>query len=389
MDGCCWGCRRDRVRRDRRRDSVATKAIPGVSASDGSGQAPTVTVLMTTYNGAAFIAEAIGSVLGQTFRDFELIVVDDASTDDTLSILAGFSDPRIRVIRLPTNGGIVAARNQGFAAARGAYVAALDHDDLSRPDRLACQVALLDRQQSVVLVGTEIEIDEAGRRRPHDHPHDGTPSVIRWLLHIDNPLTWSSVMFRADAVRGMGAFMRPEAELADDFDLYHRLLTIGDIARIDQPLTVYRVHAHNTSAERSALLNAKAAMVLRGAYAGLLGAGAAQAATLVIRHLSERHPVRDLATLEQIGDLLQQLLPAFCAKHQVCANDHATLLAITAGTWWRTVRSTMRAGAPRALSVYRRPADLAAAFRPERLDLAASFAIGCLRSLRRSPSGNG
>jgi len=345
---------------------------------------------MTTYNGAAFIGDAIGSVLAQTFHDFELIVVDDASTDDTPRILASLTDPRIRVISRAANGGIVVARNQAFAAVRGTYVAALDHDDLSMPERLACQVAFLDRHPSVVLVATEITIAEAGSHRPPDHPYGGGPNVIRWLLYIDNPLTWSSVMFRAEAVRGMGAFMRAEAELADDFDLYHRLLAIGDIGRLEQSLTIYRVHASNASTDRRVLLNANAAMVLRNAYAPLLGAPAAgQAAALVTRHLSERLPVRDLVTLRQLGGFLQQLLLAFCAAHHLGADDRATLAAITARTWWRTVRAAVRAGTPRALSLYRQSNDLAAAFRPERGDAVISFAIGCLRSLRRSLSSGG
>jgi glycosyltransferase involved in cell wall biosynthesis len=189
---------------------------------------PAVSVLMTTWNGAGgngaggnaaagngggrrrsdrsggFIGAAIASVLAQSFTDFELIVVDDGSTDATPSVLAGIGDPRLRVLRQAANGGVVAARNAGLAAARGRYVAALDHDDLSHPHRLARQVTYLDAHPGVVLVATEIEIEAAGRRTAPDHPTGGEPALIRWLLHVDNPLTWSSVMFRADAVRRLG-----------------------------------------------------------------------------------------------------------------------------------------------------------------------------------------
>ncbi len=127
---------------------------------------PTVSVLMTTWNGAGFIAEAIASVLAQTFTDFELIVVDDGSTDATPRLLAGIGDPRLRVLRQAVNGGVVAARNIGFLAARGRYVAALDHDDLSRPARLARQVAYLETHPAVALVATEIEITMRRLRSP-------------------------------------------------------------------------------------------------------------------------------------------------------------------------------------------------------------------------------
>jgi hypothetical protein len=110
---------------------------------------------------------------------------------------------------------------------RARYVATLDHNDLSLPERLAKQVAYLDTHPDVVLVATEIEIEAPGRRRASDHGRGGDPALMRWLRHVDNPLTWSSVMVRADAVRRLGAFVRPEYELADDFDLYHRLLAVG------------------------------------------------------------------------------------------------------------------------------------------------------------------
>ena len=92
--------------------------------------APLVTVLMTTFNGARLIGESIDSVLAQTFRDFELLIVDDGSTDDTARILAGYRDPRLRVLHNSGNLGVVKARNIGFAASLGDYIAAQDHDCL-------------------------------------------------------------------------------------------------------------------------------------------------------------------------------------------------------------------------------------------------------------------
>jgi glycosyltransferase involved in cell wall biosynthesis len=372
---------------------------------------------MTTFNGAGFIGASIASVLAQSFADFELIVVDDASTDETARVLAGIADSRLRVLRQAANGGVVAARNAGFRAARGRYIAALDHDDLSHPERLARQVAHLDAHPDVVLVATEIEIEEpAGRRnktlplplrawaakptkggggvgeapnacppppvRRHapDHPTGGDPSLIRWLLHVDNPLTWSSVMFRADAVRRLGAFMRPEFELADDFDLYHRLLTVGDIARLNEVLTIYRWHTRNTTYGREHALNANAAKVLEAAYAPLLGADAADAATLVIRHLSDRKPVPDGATLARLGAHLAHLLATFCAANELNARQRAKLAAVTGTIWWRIVRAAARSGAPGLLRAYRAQPGLADSFQPRRADLAVSALVGLARS---------
>jgi glycosyltransferase involved in cell wall biosynthesis len=354
----------------------------GEGGAGRGGAAPTVSVLMTTWNGAGFIGASIASVLAQSFADLELVVVDDGSTDATAQVLAGIGDPRLRVVRQAVNGGVVAARNAGFAAVRGRYVAALDHDDLSHPERLARQVAYLDAHPGVVLVATEVEIEAGGRRRAPDHPVGGDPGLIRWLLHVDNPLTWSSVMFRADAVRRLGAFVRPEYELADDFDFYHRLLAVGEIARLDEVLTVYRWHARNTSHGREDALNANAVKVLAGAYAPLLRDAAEDAARLVIGHLSDRKPVRDAATLARLGVCLTRLLTAFCVARAPDAPQRAALESVTGTIWWRTVRAAVRSGTPGALLAYRGQLTFAETFRPRRFDVAMSALVGLARRHR-------
>jgi glycosyltransferase involved in cell wall biosynthesis len=338
---------------------------------------------MTTWNGAGFIAASIASVLGQGFRDFELIVVDDGSTDATPAVLAGIADKRLIVLRQAVNGGVVAARNVGFAAARGRYVAMLDHDDLSLPERLVKQVAYLETHPEVVLVATEIEIEAEGRRRAPDHPRGGDPVLMRWLLHVDNPLTWSSVMVRAEVVRRLGVFVRPEYELADDFDLYHRLLLVGEIARLDEVLTVYRWHASNTTYGREDALNANAVKVLAGAYAPLLGGDAEDAATLVIRHLSDRKPARDRGTLARLGGYLTRLLAGFCAARGIDRRRQVELETETGTIWWRCVRAAVRSGAPGLLRVYRGQRVLADGFRPTRADVAMSVLAGLARMMRR------
>ncbi len=190
-------------------------------------------------------------------------------------------------------------------------------------------------------------------------------------------------MFRADAVRRLGAFMRPAFELADDFDLYHRLLAIGDIARLDEVLTVYRWHAHNTTYGREDALNANAVKVLAGAYVPMLGADAGDAATLVIRHLSDRKPVRDAATLARLGDYLTRLLAGFGAAHAIGARGLAALEAVTGAIWWRTARAAIRSGAPGLLPQYRAQPRLVAAFQPPPGDVMRSVAVGAVRRLLR------
>jgi GT2 family glycosyltransferase len=344
--------------------------------------APRITVLMTTYNGAATIAASVDSVLAQNFADFELVVVDDGSTDATPDILAGYRDPRIRPIKLARNCGIVAARNRGFMVARGSYLAALDHDDLSHPDRLARQSAYLDENPDVVLIGTEVRIAADGDLTVPDHPTVGDKLALHWLLLCDNPLTWSSVMLRTDAVRQLGAFMRPEYEYADDFDLYHRLLAVGGVARLADVLTTYHYHSANASHANTARLNRNAARVLEAAYIGWLGDEAAPAAELVVSHLSERQPVRDAATLQRLGSYLERLLVAFCDAQKLAQTERECIAALAGATWWHSVRSAVRSGSPSLIWVYRSRASLSSSFRPGVGDRIISLAVGGARAVR-------
>ncbi len=340
---------------------------------------PRVSVLMTTYNGARTIRDSIDSVLRQSFADFELVVVDDASTDATPTILAGVDDPRMRVLHPGRNLGVVGARNFGFVACRGAYVAAHDHDDLSRPERLAQQVALLDAEPGIVLAATEVELEQNGHLSRSGHAEPGDPLAMRWLLLVDNPLTWSSVMVRADAVRRLGQFVRPEYELADDFDLYHRMLRVGDIVRLNTPLVVYRWHGANTARAGRERLMANAAKILNDAYAPLLGNDAGDAALLVLRHLSHRQPADDAVTLHRLGTCLHRLLDAFCEANNLSSVQRDKIVALAGEIWWRAVRAAVRNGRPNLLSVFRRHPGLAEANPPGWLDLAASLAIGTAR----------
>src|SRR5208337_238122 len=128
-------------------------------------------------------------------------------------------------------------------------------------------------------------ISEHGGLRRTDHLPGGTPALMRWMLHLDNPITWSSVMFRAEAVRRLDRFMRREYEPADDFDLHHRLLALGGIARLDETLAVYRWHRTNTSHGQMDQMFDRAGAVLAETYRPWLGEDAPAAAALVVRHL--------------------------------------------------------------------------------------------------------
>ena len=348
------------------------------------GRPARVSVLMTTYNGARTIGESIASVLAQSFADFELVVVDDGSTDTTPALLAAIADPRICILRNARNLGIVGARNVGFAACRGEYVAALDHDDLAAPARLARQVALLDAEPSVVLVGTQVRVLAPDARVIHTNYGSGnTPVVMRWQLHLRNPYSYSSMMFRAAAIRRLGGFMRETAVYSDDYDLYLRLARVGEAALLPEVLCTYRHHQTNTTHSVKPTMDANAAAVLAEVYAPFLGAEAEDAARLIVRHVTNGRPPPDAATLRRLGFYLHRLLEGFLETYRPAPADAAQIREFTGQVWWHSVRAAMRRGRPWLLAEHLHARSLRAGFRASLADAAASFAIGLLRARPR------
>ena len=149
---------------------------------------PSISVLMPAYNAQAFIRQSVQSVLAQTFEDFELIVVNDGSTDDTAAILAAFDDPRLRIIDNPRNLGIVGTLNHGHQIARGRYIARQDADDFSLPLRFARQKAFLDTNPQTVIVASEMTLLEDGNITIPREGGDTDPAIVEWLLHLGNPV---------------------------------------------------------------------------------------------------------------------------------------------------------------------------------------------------------
>lgn len=200
---------------------------------------PRISVILPVYNGAASLAVAIRSVLDQTFGDFELLLLDDGSTDTTAEVVRGFDDPRI-LYHHHANRGLAATINRGIELARGEYIARQDHDDISRPERFARQVAFLDAHPDCGLLGTSAEIwSEVGPTgRHHDHPADDLH--LRFDLLFDNPFVHSSVMLRRSAVLETGAFATSKDRQPEDYEYWSRLSRRWKVANLAERLLVYR-----------------------------------------------------------------------------------------------------------------------------------------------------
>ncbi|HUJ79567.1 MAG TPA: glycosyltransferase [Nitrospiria bacterium] len=208
---------------------------------------PLVSVLLPVFNGARHLTEAVDSILNQTYGHFELIAIDDGSTDDSGSVLRRFRDDRIRVYH-QSNRGLAATLNRAITLAHGELLARQDQDDVSKRERFERQVDYLRAHPACGLVGTwaEITADGASTGRVHRHPADGL--VLTFELLFDNPFVHSSVMIRKRAIDDVGAYSTdPARQPPEDYELWSRIARRWEVANIPEILHVYREAANSMS----------------------------------------------------------------------------------------------------------------------------------------------
>lgn len=216
---------------------------------------PKVSVLMTIYNAAPYLKEAIDSVVAQSFDDWELIAVENGSKDGSLAILSGYQDERIRVFRLPENIGRTPALRHAFEQARGEYIAVLDADDVSHPDRFRKQVAHLDSHSSTGLIGSWVEqIDERGAIIGRFDPpvEDG---ALYDALGWSNPFVHSSVMYRTAWATELGGYS-PVYAYAQDLALILTMVRNKKfrVGMIGEHLCRYRICGSSVTRSPGSLL---------------------------------------------------------------------------------------------------------------------------------------
>jgi len=211
--------------------------------------APEVSVVMPVFNAAPFIREAVESVLGQTLRNFELIIIDDGSTDESWRIIQSIRDERIHSFQNEKNLGAGKTKNRGIENARGEFIAFLDADDIAMPERLETQAAFLKARSEIDLVATASDVISSDRivlNCPLREEMD--PVRLKTGLLFDNPIIQSSVMLRRASLKG--AAFRSEYEPAEDYDLWVRLSQSARMVILAGVLVHYRSHAHGISSRR-------------------------------------------------------------------------------------------------------------------------------------------
>jgi len=292
---------------------------------------PLVSVLLAVRDGARFLGAAVDSVLDQTLRDLELVVVDDASTDATPELLAAYADARLAIVRNDEQLGLAASLNRGLERATGRYVARLDADDRALPRRLERQVARLQSAPEVAIAGTDVaDLDEHGRAGAvHEMPRG--PVAVRWHALFAAPFFHPTVLVDREELDSNGLRYDESFLESEDYELWTRLLTAADGDNLPEPLVLKRAHPGQASERRRELQTSFQRRVALREIARLAPDLSPPDAEIAWRLGSGRDPSRD-----GVGPY-RELLARFEREH-----------GVDAGVRDEAARALARAGAPAA-----------------------------------------
>ncbi len=206
---------------------------------------PKVTVLLPVYNGAEFLKEAIQSILNQTFKDFEFLIIDDASTDESSKIILSFQDNRIIFIQNDENLGLIATLNKGIFSSRGKYIARMDQDDIAYNTRIENQINFLEKNEDYGIVGTNFKIINSNVIKKYPLEHEG----IKFSMLFYSPFLHPSVLIRKSIIIENNLKFDDEFQYAEDYQFWTQLVFLCKLKNIDQVLMEYRIHDNQISSK--------------------------------------------------------------------------------------------------------------------------------------------
>ncbi|MBI3332745.1 MAG: glycosyltransferase [Candidatus Omnitrophica bacterium] len=289
---------------------------------------PRVTVLMTVYNGMPYLKEAIQSLLGQTFSDFELLIIDDASTDGSSACIESFRDPRIRLVRSRQNRGQADSLNQGLSLASSPYIARMDQDDVSLPDRLAAQVSFLDAHPDLAAAGSWLYwVDSNGRKTGVTGLRiEDFGSFLGILLGQATPVGHPTAMFRREVFAAVGTY-DPAFAPCEDYELWCRIaLRRYRAGMIPRPLLMLRLHDRQQSATKLTLQQEQAKRAHLRLISAFLNGGRGEEVASLLRMESSfwaAHP--SSKEVAAVCEALEQILLAISTRFQLNRQELAHL----------------------------------------------------------------
>ncbi len=282
---------------------------------------PKISVVMPAFNAAEFLDEAVCSILNQTFRDFEFIIVDDGSTDDTARILQKYAKADSRVQVFPqANEGMISALNRGCRLARGRYIARMDADDISFPERLQKQLAYIEGHPQIGILGTWIyNIDQNGSLRGNWRPPTNS-KMLKWTLFFGVCVAHPSVLMRRDVIAQLN-FYRPDAVHGEDVDLWFRASSFTEFGNVPEVLLKYRVWTGSTHQRGLQVRSDRHVQLLASYIRDFLNVDPPIEAVAGLRQTRVGPRIENLGQIRLTADLIQDLYHNFIKENHISFHE--------------------------------------------------------------------
>lgn len=327
---------------------------------------PKVTVLMPVYNGEAYLKEAIDSILNQTFTNFEILIINDASNDGSVNLIHNYSDQRIRLIHNEKRLKLIATLNKGLELARGEYIARMDCDDISLRGRLKTQIDFLENHPDVAALGTSVKTLGAKNdiwRYPKRNDE------MKFELLFRSVLAHSSVTFRS----GLEGLVYDEKyENAEDYELWCRLIERYKFHNLQTPLVKYRIHEGQESKINKENQN-KTTDKIRREQLNKLNIKFSNNEFRIHTHISTFRPVNNLNALDSYENWLEKLYRANITRNFVGVESSKVIIG---KFWWRLCRNSCSQGL-NTWHKYSR-SNLSKYYSPRKIHLASFFTYSFL-----------
>lgn len=299
---------------------------------------PEVTVLMPVYNGAAYLREAVESVLSQSFRDFELLIVDDCSQDDSVQIIKSYGDSRVRLVRSDHRLRLAGALNLGLEKAKGSFIARMDADDKARPQRIAKQIRFFSQNPSIAICGSAVCRFGSGRREYIGYP--STPDLVKAFALFHCPFSHPTVMFRREWFDHASLRFDVDYYPTEDYELWDRVLEQYEGANITDVLLDYRIHPQALTQADWSIMDAQAGRV-NARQLQRLGLRPKQDEALFHRRVAMRQIGNDFGQLSRSEKWLIEILHA---NDRQRIYDREALECVVRNLWFELCMNTTELG---------------------------------------------
>lgn len=300
---------------------------------------PTLSIIMPVFNAGPFIKESVQSLLNQSFADFELIIIDDGSTDNSMEIISEMKEPRIRTLTNDANRGIVYSRNRGIENAKGRYISPFDSDDVARKDKFEKQIDFLEKNPDIGMIGSwVILIDEQGKPTGKKWKVNAPPERIPALLLFRNYFAQSSMVIRKEVIPG-GNYTTGY-DVVEDYKMWVDITSKHKAWNYPDYLLLYRVHSKSITKREQEKMEGRDAMILDYVYSKMDIELTAKQKSLLIA-LKNNRALTDQKSLKKLEEFLLHIL---AQNARMGVYDHRELLKVVYNRFLKACYNSRQSG---------------------------------------------